>query len=108
MLAKLYAPPSTAKTQVSAEAVIKRVNRRTKILGIILKAVPPGRRRECFGRFCFVGPEGLVTEKHVNLEQTAHDLGVLMDDEELRTPKRWQPSDSAGIRIRKRDCVEGS
>ena len=30
-------------------------------------------------------PEGLVTEKHVDLEQTARELGVLTDGEEIRT-----------------------
>src|ERR1700688_881880 len=86
MLANLYTPPSTAKTPVSAEAVVKRVNRRMKILGIALKAVSPGPRREHFGQFCLVGPDGLVPEKHVDLEQTARELGVLTDDEEIRTP----------------------
>jgi hypothetical protein len=81
----LFAPTSTAKTPVSAGAVIKRVNRRTKTLGIILKAMRPGPRREYFGQFCLVGPEGLVTEKHVDLEQTARELGVLTDGEEIRT-----------------------
>jgi hypothetical protein len=85
MRANLYGPTST-KSPVSAGAVIKRVNRRTKTLGLILKAMRPGPRREYFGQFCLVGPEGLVTEKHVDLEQTARELGVLTDDEEIRTP----------------------
>ena len=85
MLANLYTPPSTAKTPVSAEAVVKRVNRRMKILGIALKAVSPGPRREHFGQFCVVGPHDLVTEKHVDLEQMARELGVLRHDEEVRT-----------------------
>jgi hypothetical protein len=81
-----YAPTSTAKTPVSAHAVIKRVNRRVKILGITLKAMRPGQRRECFGQFCVVGPHDLVTDKHVDLDQMARELGVLKDDEEIRTP----------------------
>jgi hypothetical protein len=85
MRANLSAPTST-KSPVSAGAVIKRVNRRTKTLGITLKAIPPGPRRAYFGQFCLVGPEGLVAEKHVDLEQTARELGVLTDDEELRSP----------------------
>jgi hypothetical protein len=71
MLVNFYRPPSTVKTPVSAHAVIKRINRRTKTLGITLKAMPPGSRREYFGQFCVVGPDDLVTEKHVNLEQMA-------------------------------------
>jgi len=46
MLANLYTPQSTAKTPVSADAVIKRVNRRMKFLGIRLKTIRPGRARE--------------------------------------------------------------
>jgi hypothetical protein len=86
MRANLYVPRSTAKSPVSAEAVIKRVNRRIKTLGITLKAMRPGQRRAYFGQFCLVGPDDLVTETHVDLEQTARELGVLTDDEEIRTP----------------------
>jgi hypothetical protein len=74
------------KTPVSANAVIKRVNRRMRTLGIILRAMRPGQRRAYFGQFYLVGPDDLVTEKHVDLEQTARELGVLTDDEEIRTP----------------------
>ena len=81
-----YAPTSTAKAPVSAHAVIKRVNRRMKILGITLKAMRPGPRREYFGQFCVVGPNDLVTDKHVDLDQMARELGVLKDDKEIRTP----------------------
>jgi hypothetical protein len=84
MRVSLYAP-STAKTSVSAHAVIKRVNRRMKILGITLKAMRPGPRREHFGQFCVVGPNDYVTDKHVDLDQMARELGVLKDDEEIRT-----------------------
>ena len=86
MPAYLSRPPSTAKTAVSADAVIKRVNRRMKILGITLKAMPPGSRREQFGQFCVVGPDHLIADKHVDLDQIARELGVLKDDEEIRTP----------------------
>jgi len=72
-----------AKTTVSTDAVIKRANRRMKTLGITLKAVPPGSRRERFGQFCVVGPQGFVTEKHVDLAQMARELGVLGGDEEI-------------------------
>ncbi|MGZ5871941.1 MAG: hypothetical protein ACXWKP_07510 [Bradyrhizobium sp.] len=89
MRANLYTPTSTAKTPVSAEAVIKRVNRRTKTLGITLKAMPPGPRREYFGQFYVVGPEGLMAEKHVDLDQMARELGVLTDDEEIRTRQNF-------------------
>jgi hypothetical protein len=71
---------------VSADAVVKRVNRRMKCLGITLKAMRPGRRRAYFGQFYLMGPDDLVTDKHVDLEQTARELGVLMDNEEIRTP----------------------
>jgi hypothetical protein len=84
MRVNLYAPTPTAKSSVSALAVIKRINRRVKILGITLKAVRPGQRRECFGQFCVVGPHDLVTDKHVDLDQMARELGVLK--EEIRTP----------------------
>lgn len=57
-----------------------------KILGITLKAMRPGQRRECCGHFCVVGPHDLVTDKHVDLDQMARELGVLKDDEEIRTP----------------------
>jgi hypothetical protein len=86
MRVRLYAPTSTAKTPVSAHVVIKRVNRRMKILGIKLKAMRPGAGREYFGQFCLVGPNDLVTDKHVDLDQMARELGVLNDDEEIRTP----------------------
>ena len=81
-----YAPTSAAKTPVSADAVIKRINRRMKILGVTLKAVRPGQRREHFGQFCVVGLHDLITDKHVDLDQMARELGVLKDDEEIRTP----------------------
>jgi hypothetical protein len=86
MLANLYTPQSTAKTPVSADAVIKRVNRRMKFLGIRLKTIRPGQRREYFGQFWVVGPEGLVADRHVDLDQMARELGVLGDDEEIQTP----------------------
>ncbi len=86
MRVSLYAPTPTAKTPVSAHAVIKRVNRRMKVLGVTLKAMRPGPRREYFGQFCVVGPNDLVTDKHVDLDQMARELGVLKDDEEIRTP----------------------
>ena len=85
MRANLYAPMSTAGSLVSTHAVIKRINRKMKALGITLKAMPPGSRREYFGQFCVVGPHDLVTEKHVDLEQMARELGVLRHDEEVRT-----------------------
>jgi hypothetical protein len=86
MRVNLYAPSSAAKCPVSPHAVIKRINRRMKFLGITLKAMRPGRRRECFGQFCVVGPHDLVTDKHVDLDQMARELGVLKDDEEIRKP----------------------
>jgi hypothetical protein len=57
-----------------------------KFLGITLKAMRPGQRRECFGQFCVVGPHDLVTDKHVDLDQMARELGVLKDDEEIQKP----------------------
>ena len=84
MEADLYA-------SVSADAVVKRVNRRMKCLGITLKAMRPRRRRTHFGQFYLVGPDDLVTDKHVDLEQTARELGVLMDNEEIRTPSPGKP-----------------
>jgi hypothetical protein len=88
MRANLYAPMSTAGSPVSTHAVIKRINRKMKALGITLKAMPPGSRREYFGQFCVVGPHDLLTDKHVDLEQMARELGVLKDDEEIRTPSQ--------------------
>jgi hypothetical protein len=46
----------------------------------------PGQRRAYFGNFYLVGLDDLVTDKHVDLDQTARELGVLRDDEEIRTP----------------------
>jgi hypothetical protein len=86
MRVNLYAPTPTAKSSVSALAVIKRINRRMNILGVTLKAVRPGQRREYFGQFCVVGPHDLVIERHVDLDQMARELRVLTNDEEIRTP----------------------
>ena len=52
---------------VSAGAVVKR--RRVAGLGTVLEAMRPGRRRAYFGRFYLVGPDDMVTDKHVDLEQ---------------------------------------
>ncbi len=48
--------------------------------------MPPGLRRERFGQFCVVGPDDLVADTHVDLDQIARELGVLEEDEEIRTP----------------------
>jgi hypothetical protein len=85
MRVSLYPPTCTAKTPVSVHAVIKRVNRRMKSLGVSLKSMRPGPGREYFGQFCVIGPNDLVTNKHVDLDQMARELGVLNDDEEIRT-----------------------
>lgn len=85
MRANLYRRQCPAKNLVSSDAVVKRVNRRMKILGIRLKAMRPGQRRQYFGQFCVVGPEGLVADRHVDLDYMARELGVLGDDEEIHT-----------------------
>lgn len=86
MRVNLYRRRCPAKNLVSSDAVIKRVNRRMKILGIRLKAMRPGQSRQYFGQFCVVGPEGLVADRHVDLDHMARELGVLGDDEEIQTP----------------------